>query len=98
MLTEVIYPNYYTSSSTLQPRTHLIRHAVEVTIRVKNAISAPTIIAPIILVAANSIARSMSEIRIVPRIPIRRMDTMEHTHRLMPEAHTLPDKSSVMPR
>ena len=40
-----------------------------VTIKVKNARRMPVIIAPIMLVAANSIPRRITEVNIVPRIP-----------------------------
>ena len=51
---------------------HFIRQAVEVTVNEKNRRSAPVMIAPITLVAANSIPKRTVENRTVPRIPLKR--------------------------
>ena len=48
--------------------------AVSVIIREKKKPSAPAIIAPAVLVAANVIPKSMSEVSIVPSIPAKRTD------------------------
>lgn len=54
--------------------THFTRHTLDVMIKEKNKSKAPVIIAPIILVATNSIAKSITDVRIVPRIPVRKTD------------------------
>jgi hypothetical protein len=60
--------------------------------------SAPVIIAPIMLVATNSIAKRITEVRIVPRIPVNRVGTMEHTQRLIPDIRICAAESRVNPR
>lgn len=60
---------------------HLIRHAVSVRVREKNNKSNPVITAPIILVATNSIAKSIIENNTVARIDISstvRIDFIQH--------------------
>ena len=54
------------------------RQETDVTISVKNASKAPVITAPIILVAANVIARRTTANKIVPRIPVRATRRFEH--------------------
>ena len=51
------------------PAKHLTIHAVEVIKSEKNSKSAPVIIAPITLVAANVIANKIIEVRTVPKTP-----------------------------
>lgn len=57
--------------SSLQPDTHFTRHAVSAIIRLKKNPIAPAMIAPAVLVAAKLIPRSITDVRIVPRIPVR---------------------------
>ena len=57
--------------SLLHRTAHFAKHATDVTVREKNVKRAPEIIAPITLVATNSIPKRISEVKIVPRIPIR---------------------------
>ena len=53
-------------------------------IREKNNNKRPVMIAPTTLVAANSIARSTTDIKIVPSIPIRRTGRTAHIQSLIP--------------
>ena len=69
----------------MQLAAHLARHATEVTVNVKNSNSNPVMIAPIMLVATNSIAKSITEVRIVPRIPVKRADKTRHTQFRVPK-------------
>ena len=48
--------------------------------RVKKRSAAPVIIAPITLVAANSIAKRITDVKIVPRIPTISTGRLAHTH------------------
>lgn len=48
-------------------------------IRVKNKRSAPAIIAPIMLVAANSIARRITDVKTAPSIPVVIRAKLEQT-------------------
>ena len=61
---------------------------VSVKIKEKNAISAPVIIAPITLVATKVIAKSITDVKIAPKIPVKRTDRIGQTHPLM----FVPDK------
>ena len=54
------------------------RQAVDVTVRKKKKRSTPVRIAPIMLVATNSIARNTIESKIVPRIPASRVVIVLH--------------------
>ena len=69
---------WITYPQPLQLKKQRIRQAVEVTIRKKKNKSAPVRIAPITLVAANSIARNTMERSIVPIIPAIRAVTVQH--------------------
>ena len=55
----------------------MIRHAVETISKVKKARSKPAKIAPITLVAANSMPRRIIETRVVPSIPKSRVLIVE---------------------
>jgi len=59
----------FQTSLVLQFVMHLIRHIAEVIKSEKKRIKVPVIIAPTILVAANSIPRSITEVRTVPNMP-----------------------------
>lgn len=45
----------------------------------KNSSKAPAIIAPIRLVAAKDIARRITDVKIVPKIPVSRVGIIPHT-------------------
>ena len=60
------------------------RQTNETTINVKNKSSNPEMIAPTMLVAANVIPRSITEVNIVPSIPVRRVGSTLHTQHLEP--------------
>ena len=66
--------NFY----SLQLKKQRTRQAVEVTVRKKKNSKAPASIAPIMLVATNSMARSTIERSIVPSIPASSAVTMVH--------------------
>ena len=51
---------------------HFVKQALDVSISIKNASSRPVVIAPNTLVAANSIARSIKDVKTVPSKPTRR--------------------------
>jgi hypothetical protein len=57
----------------------LIVQADVVNIYAKNAAKAPVIIAPTMLVAANGIAKSTTDKRIVPKMPVRSADIVVYT-------------------
>lgn len=57
---------------------HLIRQAVAVSIKDKNAKRPPVIIAPIILVATKSMASSTTDNKIAPKIPVTSADKTAH--------------------
>ncbi len=78
----------------------LIRQVVAVIIREKNSSSAPAITAPAILVAPKVIARSISEVRIVPKIPVRSTGSTVHTHLTVWEAaiRVMPSIATAMPK
>lgn len=57
---------------------HLIRQAVDVSIKDKNAKRPPVIIAPIILVATKSMASSTTDNKIAPKIPVTSADKTAH--------------------
>ena len=61
-----------------QPVLHFTRQTVEVIISEKNNSSAPVIIAPMMLVATNSIASRMTDVRIVPKIPTSKVESGVH--------------------
>ena len=71
------------SQSELQFAIHLIRHIVDVIIRVKNVKSSPVIIAPVMLVAANVMPSSTMAVRIVPKIPVNKIPRVVQTHVLV---------------
>ena len=58
---------------------HLARQANDVIVSVKNKSNKPVIIAPIMLVAANSIAKSIAEVRAVPKIPVKSAGSTRQT-------------------
>ena len=72
------------SSYRKEQAKHFAKYASDVIISVKKAKRAPAIIAPIKLVAANSIARSTIEEMIVPTNPTKVIGTMEHAQPLVP--------------
>ena len=57
---------------------HLTRQAVDVINKDKNARSAPVNIAPIMLVATNSIAKRTIANKIAPKMPVSRVDRIGH--------------------
>ena len=61
-----------------QSKTQRVKQAVDVIIREKEKNSAPTIIAPMTLVAANVTARRITENSIVPRIPTNSAESGVH--------------------
>ncbi len=63
-----------------QRATHFIRHAVDVKVRDKKNTSAPVIIAPTALVAANVTASSISDANTPPNIPVSSAGRTEHIH------------------
>lgn len=77
---------------------HFTRQAVAVIISEKNVISKPVIIAPIMLVAANSIARRIIEIKIAPRIPVKRTDRIGQKQFLKPFLRVVADAIRVIAR
>ena len=64
--------------SSVHPEAHFIRQAVSAIIREKKKPSAPAIIAPIVLVAAKVMPKRISDVRIVPNIPVKRTDILGH--------------------
>lgn len=60
-----------------------MRQAVEVIISEKNRRRAPVIIAPIMLVAAKVIARRITEVRTVPRMPLSSAGRIEQKQPLL---------------
>lgn len=54
-----------------------------VTINEKNAARAPTIIAPITLVAAKLMTSRMTAAKMVPKMPVKRTDRIEHMQPLL---------------
>ena len=56
---------------------HLTKQAVDVMVKEKNNNNAPEIIAPKILVATNVIANSITDTKIVPKIPVNKTDKIE---------------------
>ncbi len=56
-------------------------------IKDKNAKSPPVIIAPIILVATNSIANSTTDSKIAPKMPVRSADKTEHIQLFLISGH-----------
>lgn len=63
---------------SLQLKRHLTRQAVDVTIREKKNKSPPVATAPIMLVAANSMASRTTESNTVPRTPAISVVTILH--------------------
>jgi len=61
-------------------QTHVARHAVDVTVNVKNAAKAPVIIAPATLVATKVIVRSTSDVKIVPMSAVKTNGNSEPIH------------------
>lgn len=64
---------------------HFTRQAVVVKVRVRNNKSIPAMIAPTMLVAANSIPRRISDARAVPRIPVSNVGKILHTQLRTPK-------------
>lgn len=62
----------------LQREAHFIIQPISVIIRVKKKPRAPAIIAPTMLVAANVIHRRITDVRIVPKIPVKRTVSLGH--------------------
>ena len=60
----------FTSPHQSQFAIHFIRHITDVIRRVKKPRSNPVIIAPSMLVAAKVMPRSISDVKIVPSIPV----------------------------
>lgn len=86
------------SNQSSQPKRQLTRQAVTVSTRDRKNINAPVIIAPIILVAAKVIARSITAVRAVPKIPVSNTGNVLHTQ---PSASLLllrADARSATPR
>lgn len=77
---------------------HFTMQATEVITRVKNPSNIPAKIAPITLVAANVIAKRISENKIVPNIPIISVERAVQTHSLIPFSLAVVLTSSVNPR
>lgn len=65
--------------SSVQLVRHFTRQAVVVKVSDKNSSKAPEIIAPIKLVAAKDIARRITDVKIVPKIPVSRVGIIPHT-------------------
>lgn len=63
---------------------HFTRQAVEVIVNEKKVKSAPVIIAPIMLVATNSIAKRITASKIVPSMPVRITDKIGHMQLRLP--------------
>ena len=70
--------------SLLHHTAHFAKHATDVTVREKNVKRAPEIIAPITLVATNSIAKRTTDVKIAPRIPVKSTGSTAQTHPLLP--------------
>ena len=75
MFFSIILDKNYNSSHLTR---HFIRQAVEVKSIVKNARSAPVIIAPIMLVAANVTPKRTIDNKTVPKIPVIRTERVGH--------------------
>ena len=67
---------------------HFARQATDVTVSEKNASNAPLIIAPITLPAANAIPKRITDVKIVPRIPVSKAGRIEHTQPRIPLPRT----------
>lgn len=70
---------------------HFTRQAVDVRSNDKKPSNAPVIIAPIMLVATNSIARSITDNKIVPNIPVRSIVRSGHIHGALVSEHLIKD-------
>jgi len=77
---------------------HLTMQVTEVMSKVKNPSNAPAKIAPITLVAANSIAKRINDRRMVPQIPIISVVNAVHTHLLVPLLLNSVPAIAVIPR
>lgn len=64
-----LFLTYYSQSAM-----HLIKHPTDRRVSAKNRNNTPTIIVPIMLVAANSIPRSKRDAKIVIGIDVRKID------------------------
>ena len=71
---------------------------MSVSVNEKNRINAPVIIAPIMLVATNSIARSITDVRIVPSMLIRSPLSVAHLQLLSKFLPVKVDTKSVTAR
>ncbi len=91
-------PVFSVNYSSSQFVRHLIRHTVEVSVRVKKARSKPAKIAPIMLVAAKVIPRRITDVKTVPRIPQRRTFKEEQTQLLCRDEKEQPEVASRMAR
>ena len=74
---------------------HFIRHATDVIIRDKKKSSAPVMIAPITLVAANVIASRTIDVSTVPSIPVSNTGRLVHTQ---PDLRIVGDTASKIAR
>ncbi len=79
-----LQPFYYKVLSLLQRAAHFAKQAKVVTVSEKNVSNAPEIIAPIILVATNSMAKRTIDVKIVPRIPVKSTGSTVHIQPLLP--------------
>lgn len=77
---------------------HFVRQAVVVKVRVKNNKSIPDMIAPKILVAANSTPKSITEASAVPRIPVSNVGRILHTQLRTPKRRRSVEAISVTAR
>ena len=81
-----------------QPASHFARQADVVIINEKKNSSAPAIIAPSTLVATNSIAKSITDVKIVPKIPVSKTGSIEHTQLRTPLPQIEADDIRVIAR
>ena len=77
---------------------HFARQAVVVRVRDRNNKSKPAIIAPTMLVAANSIPRRISDARTAPKIPVSNVGRILHTQLRTPNRRRSVDAIRVTAR
>lgn len=81
---------YYKALPQEHFATHFTRQANEVITKEKDAKSNPTIIVPIALVVAKVIPRRITDVKIVPRIPISKIVKTEHRQVRVPVLRVRP--------
>ena len=77
---------------------HFVRQAVDVIKREKKNSNAPVMIAPITLVATKVIAKRITDVKTVPKIPVRIAGRLTHTHSLLPKVRKMVHVTNRTPR